>query len=179
MTYKKGRELTKEKEAHLLATYAEIFSEMPRPGLPVGDGWYSLLELLCRELIHPRNILAQQMETCKECIVSGKGLEGMWTPQVLETLTNAHAAAIASIPKAQQVKEKFGGLRFYVLGGDARAHGLISFAEALSYRTCEECGNVGKQVECWGWQTLCDPCHTEQLTQKSVADQERTERLGK
>lgn len=46
--------------------------------------------------------------------------------------------------EATQVKEKFGGLRFYYIGGDAYVDGLITLAQALSYRTCQICGNPGR-----------------------------------
>ena len=41
-----------------------------------------------------------------------------------------------------QVKEKFGGLRFYLNGGDDYIDGMVSLAEHLSYRTCEFCGKI-------------------------------------
>lgn len=54
-----------------------------------------------------------------------------------------------------QVKEKFGTLRFYYSGGDDYISGLVSMAESMSGVTCEECGNPGKQVG-GGWiTTLC------------------------
>jgi len=39
-----------------------------------------------------------------------------------------------------QVKEKFGGLRFYVDNATAQANDRISQAENDSYEICEECG---------------------------------------
>jgi hypothetical protein len=57
---------------------------------------------------------------------------------------------------AEQVKEKFGTLRFYVRGGDDYTNGLISMAESMSSVTCEECGNPGKTGGT-GWvSTLCE-----------------------
>lgn len=44
---------------------------------------------------------------------------------------------------AFQVKEKWGGLRFYVNGGDQTTDNWISFAEHMSYRICEVCGSPG------------------------------------
>lgn len=58
--------------------------------------------------------------------------------------------------EAVQVKEKFGGLRFYINGGDEEIYAAISMAEALSYRVCEICGSRGRQTKS-GWiETLCD-----------------------
>ena len=57
---------------------------------------------------------------------------------------------------AVQVKEKFGSLRFYYEGGDDYIRGLVSLAESLSHRTCEQCGSPGVGRG-GGWiQTLCD-----------------------
>ena len=62
-------------------------------------------------------------------------------------------------PKASQVKEKFGGLRFYMTCGTDEIYNLIEEAEALSYKTCEVCGKPGEERPS-GWiHTLCDYCH--------------------
>lgn len=67
---------------------------------------------------------------------------------------------------AVQVKEKFGGLRFYVRGGTHEIIQLIDDAEKRSYHTCESCGltegvttqaNPGKY-----WiRSLCPNCRKE------------------
>jgi hypothetical protein len=58
--------------------------------------------------------------------------------------------------RVHQVKEKFGGLRFYVQAATDKHYNFISFAESMSYRTCEECGAPGKRYS-MGWhKTLCD-----------------------
>ena len=55
-----------------------------------------------------------------------------------------------------QVKEKFGTLRFYYTGGDDYISGLVSMAESMSSVTCEECGKPGERVG-GGWvTTLCE-----------------------
>jgi hypothetical protein len=56
-----------------------------------------------------------------------------------------------------QIKEKFGGLRFYVDGATDEMWERICEATAESFRTCETCGTVGT-VRHGGWKTLCDPC---------------------
>lgn len=56
----------------------------------------------------------------------------------------------------EQVKEKFGSLRFYYSGGDEYISGLVSLAESMSGVTCEECGDVGESRN-GGWiRVLCD-----------------------
>ena len=61
------------------------------------------------------------------------------------------------ITKATQVKEKFGGLRFYVTGTSDKNWALIRTAEQKSYGVCEESGSE-VEVGVWndGWvRTLC------------------------
>ena len=56
----------------------------------------------------------------------------------------------------EQIKEKFGGLRFYYQGGDEQIHGMVRMAEAWADASCEECGAPGKSRN-GGWiRTLCD-----------------------
>jgi hypothetical protein len=56
----------------------------------------------------------------------------------------------------EQIKEKFGGLRFYYQGGDDYIHGLVSMAESWAGIACEECGGIGERRS-GGWiRTLCD-----------------------
>ena len=56
----------------------------------------------------------------------------------------------------EQIKEKFGGLRFYYRGGDEQIHGMVRMAEAWADVACEECGGIGKRRG-GGWvRTLCD-----------------------
>jgi hypothetical protein len=59
-----------------------------------------------------------------------------------------------------QVKEKFGGLRYYVEGARVEeVFNLINKAEELSYKICEECGEPGSLDERYFWYlTLCRKC---------------------
>ena len=59
---------------------------------------------------------------------------------------------------AVQVKEKFGGLRFYYQGGDDKIDGMVRMAESWAAHSCEECGAPGTSGG-KGWiKTLC-PVH--------------------
>lgn len=59
-------------------------------------------------------------------------------------------------PKAAQVKEKFGGLRFYLDGGTDKMFDAIDKAEAASYSLCEVCGKPAERANIRGWvSTLC------------------------
>jgi hypothetical protein len=57
-----------------------------------------------------------------------------------------------------QIKEKFGGLRFYYDGGDDQVTGMVRMAEAWADKSCETCGAPGTSGS-KGWiKTLC-PTH--------------------
>ena len=58
----------------------------------------------------------------------------------------------------RQIKEKFGGLRFYVgVGGSVDLHNAIDAAERQSYKVCEYCGEDGSPRWDLSWvKTLCD-----------------------
>lgn len=63
-----------------------------------------------------------------------------------------------------QVKEKFGGLRFYINSGSEEIWNIISKYETLSYKTCETCGETGELRNDLGWwRTLCDKHYNEKL----------------
>ena len=66
----------------------------------------------------------------------------------------------AETPSVTQIKEKFGGLRYYYYGGTKDTGVMVAFAEALSNHICEECGTM-KDVSQndKGWiRTLCKKC---------------------
>lgn len=75
---------------------------------------------------------------------------------------------------AVQVKEKFGGLRFYVGGVDKEIHeevyAAIGKAESLSYKTCEACGEPG-ETKGQGWVvTMCDKCWDKKMSNLEIKD---------
>jgi hypothetical protein len=67
---------------------------------------------------------------------------------------------------AAQVKEKFGGLRFYVDTNNLSEQdyenmvNLINETESRSYKTCEMCSAPAKKVK---YSTLCDQCSSTKL----------------
>lgn len=62
---------------------------------------------------------------------------------------------------AVQVKEKFGGLRFYCRGGSEGVWSIIGKYEEKSFKTCELCGDSGEITDT-GWiKTLCNDCREE------------------
>jgi len=63
---------------------------------------------------------------------------------------------VSYICEASQVKEKFGGLRFYVDNCNIKGNNLIRKYEDKSYHICEECGEKGVLRQDLPWiRTLC------------------------
>lgn len=115
-------------------------------GFAVDEGWWPILESLCANIQSHINWRQEQKEKY------GRG----------EGCTQVTVA---------QIKEKFGGLRFYYDGGDDTIHGMVRMAEAWAEHTCEECGAPGTSGG-KGWiKTLC-PTH------RAESDARYKERFG-
>lgn len=120
-----------------------------------GDGWYDLINTLCHSM---------------QSHIDNRARQRMWAIEHNRKLQEnpdykPYDATPRTVPDeidqvvVQQIKEKFGGLRFYCNGGSEGTHGMISLAEDLSYGICEECGNRGERRS-GGWiRTLCDEHH--------------------
>lgn len=131
--------MKKELQEKLYERYPNIFIQKDLDktktamcwGISCGDGWYELIDTLCGDI---QNHILNKNRNKEE---------------------KDHL-----ICQAVQVKEKFGGLCFYIYGGDEYIEGLISMAESMSYRLCSECGNASiKNDTHRGWvYTLCSSC---------------------
>ncbi len=98
----------------------------PYGGFAVGAGWWPIIEALCNNIQSHINLRNSKPDKA--------------IPQVV----------------VHQIKEKFGGLRFYYEGGDATVDGMVRMAESWASRHCEECGKPGTSRS-GGWiRTLCD-----------------------
>lgn len=70
-----------------------------------------------------------------------------------------------------QVKEKFGGLRFYTNALPEEGHEIIRKYEDLSYDTCEKCGTTENIGHTTGWVlTLCEGCSKDKKGWKPKKD---------
>ena len=80
-----------------------------------------------------------------------------WASLVKPLIERAKAEGI----DIRQIKEKFGGLRFYTGPAPESFYNDIDAAEKASMKTCEECGQPGKTRNTDGWmRTRCDACIT-------------------
>lgn len=148
----------------LFNKYPKIFGDRTKPmtetcmcwGLEVGDGWYSLIDVLCEALTYTYSTSIKVDEEDGKRLgiepYSGGYYFTIQPPQVI----------------ADQVKEKYGTLRFYyhqeyseevVSLIETRKYpdlqniidrysnyidGIVHFAEIASGRTCEETGTDGE-----------------------------------
>ncbi len=107
-------------------------------GISCGDGWYNIIDNLSATIQNRVDWL------------NGEG-----DHDYRNDLPEDHVRLSV---EAVQVKEKYGGLRFYTNQSDSYIDGAISLAENLSYKTCETCGNLGEVNES-GWRmTRCESC---------------------
>ena len=119
-------------------TYPNMFSQ-PYGGVAVSAGWWPIIEILCANI---------QSHT------------DWWN-------TNRKDRPIVEQVVVEQIKEKFGGLRFYYSGGDDTVAGMVRMAEAWADVACEECGAFGKRRS-GGWiRTLCDHHEAEHQARKA------------
>lgn len=78
--------------------------------------------------------------------------------RLLDDLCGKIAATGAGI-QVRQVKEKYGGLRFYVDRSTPEIYALIEAAEMASFHVCQDCGAPGVRTQLAGWTaTLCPAC---------------------
>ena len=119
-------------------------------GFECGDGWFNILNQLMSNIQHHIDWNNQNFE---------KGYKQY--KQVTQVTLD-------------QVKEKFGTLRFYYTGGDDEISGMVRMAESMSGVTCEECGNPGESRG-GGWvHTYCTPCEIkrEEASKKAAEEYE-------
>jgi hypothetical protein len=154
--------MTPELETKLVKRYPEVFKDAGGDpartcmawGLAVGDGWYDIIDTLCGQFVGRLRRAQERLEYLQQNV--GKDAYGGVIDQAnIEEQAAKVADELALVPVAAQVKEKFGGLRFYTDGQTPEQSAMISFAEALSERTCEECGAPGMLYPI-GWvRALC------------------------
>lgn len=183
--------MREELDKKLCEKYPKIFANRNKGmqetcmcwGFSHGDGWYNIINALCANIQnHVDWSEKQYADTLKynQMLVDMQagnfesfdeymsGLSEDFKIRRKEELLVAELRPVrepCSQVVADQVKEKFGTLRFYVTGGDEYVRGLISMAESMSAVTCEECGDVGTRRGS-GWvHTYCDK-HEDEYQQR-------------
>ena len=158
--------MRRELDETLCARYPLIFKDRHENmqvtamcwGLECGDGWYNIIDTLCGLLTSDYRHAKSRYESIKDKVdqPQWEGSKKIITQEQIDEAKAKLDEETLKVPVAVQVKEKFGGLRFYVQAATDKHYQYISFAESMSYRTCEECGAPGKTYTD-GWHTtLCD-----------------------
>ena len=141
-------------------------------GIACGAGWFNILNVLCQNIqshidwknkcrqyeVDKFNAREQGYDVLLKFYSGGAREPSDYEiEQAEETMKNGVIIPpeIAQVT-INQIKEKFGTLRFYYSGGDEYVSGAVSLAESMSGLTCEECGSIGERRS-GGWiRTLCD-----------------------
>jgi len=159
--------MRKDLDEALCAKYPLIFKDRNADmrttamcwGFECGDGWYNILDTLCGLMTSEYRGAQSRYEFIKDRVgekMYGNASGDVITQEQIEHLKENMDKEAAKVPTASQVKEKFGGLRFYVNGATDKHWSFISFAESMSYVTCEVCGSPGKRYTDGWHKTLCD-----------------------
>jgi hypothetical protein len=106
-------------------------------------------------LAQPRN---------RSCLSFGFECGEGWYPIIEDALEKLHK--LDEEIYVEQIKEKFGTMRFYISNGSDEAFKITEEAEKKSETTCEICGEKG-ELRSGGWlKTLCDKHWAENLQNK-------------
>lgn len=158
--------MRKELDEALVARYPLIFKDRNGDmtttlmcwGFECGDGWYNIIDVLCGKLSSEYMSAKSRYEFIKDKV--GQKMYGgsgdVITQGEIDHRKQIMEEEASKVPVAVQVKEKFGGLRFYVQAATSKHYDYISFAESMSYRTCEQCGAPGKRYTDGWHKVLCD-----------------------
>lgn len=146
-------------------------------GFECGDGWFWLIDNLCDSIqSYIDNNSKQYRIKNKFFRYTHKFLRDRGLPyklknkflrnivsKIFDELNRLEREEYETIPQVtvDQVKEKFGTLRFYYSGGDETINGMVWLAEHMSYNICEVCGSTKNIGSTTGWiRTLCEDCAT-------------------
>jgi len=160
-------------------------------GFECGDGWFNILNQLMGNIQHHIDWKEKQRKWAmeyNEMAAQAKAgnfdlfeasMKDLTNPEYKEKrLSEIVAGDFRTVPESiaqvtlDQVKEKFGTLRFYYSGGDDYISGLVSMAESMTGVTCEECGNPGESRG-GGWiHVYCEPCEEARELARKKQDEE-------
>jgi hypothetical protein len=118
-------------------------------------------EYLCK--VYPKMMVNRDKDMQETCMCWGFAVGDGWFQLLNQLMGNIQNhidwqnrnGEVVSQVTVDQVKEKFGTLRFYYTGGDDYIRGMVTMAESMSGVICEECGKPGTSTG-GGWiKTVC------------------------
>lgn len=148
-------------------------------GFECGDGWFKIIDLLClnitrhlewcrgqraKDLWYNRRLKRAVKHDDYKILLNPKTAHLEYYQQDCQRKLEEAKLGICRQPPrpkvnkvvVQQVKEKFGTLRFYYTGGDEVIDGMVQMAESMSAVTCEQCGMPGRERGGSWIKTCCD-----------------------
>ena len=155
-------------------------------GFDCGDGWFNILNQLMGNIQHhidwkekqrkwaiDYNEMAAQAKAGNfdlfEETTKAQPNDEYKEKRLAEIVAGDFREVPKSIPQVtlDQVKEKFGTLRFYYSGGDDYISGMVTLAESMSGVTCEEC-SAPAETHGKGWvRTICTPCEEQREARRA------------
>jgi len=142
---------------HIVEKYPKIFSQNCE--ISIGDGWFDIIDRACYSIQSRIDHNIKQREWAMNWNEEVNNSDSEWDTDTKSFTVREERKVPELIEQvvATQIKEKFGGLRFYYSGGDDYMRGVVDMAENMSYVTCEDCGHPGKYRGNKRWfRTLCD-----------------------
>jgi hypothetical protein len=139
-------------------------------GISCGDGWFNILDVLCQRLQSlvdkPHEDISMYEEWIKKEleVPDDKRREG-WIKKCESFIENSKSEIIDQL-EFVQVKQKFGVLRIYLNGYPenevvrSRVYSFLNFAEDISGKTCEICGNPGGETDSSWVKIRCKSCES-------------------
>ena len=174
--------MKRELDEYLCKVYPKMMVNREKPmtetamcwGFDCGDGWFQILNQLMGNIQHHIDWKERQREVAikfnqmSEQLKAGDStlfdeeykdmINQEYKEKRRQELIDRYPIVIPETitqVTLDQVKEKFGTLRFYYSGGDDYIRGLVSMAESMSGVTCETCGKPGTSTG-GGWiKTAC------------------------
>jgi hypothetical protein len=176
--------MSNAKYDELYAKYPKIFRDSETGkrtiswGFEINEGWFTLLDVLCSNIQYYIDwkkssrgdaLFRNAMFAEAKADNWGKFDEyhknwNLTEDELAKERKRAQTSEPGFVPEevsqvvATQVKEKFGELCFYHIGGDDYTDGMVQIVEALSGRTCELCGQPGRLTGNSWIAARCESC---------------------
>jgi hypothetical protein len=152
--------MNKELEDHLCKKYPKILTVSNNNkercygmfGIDCEDGWFLHLDRMFDAIQSTIDFSETNYENLKQHYNKLPWYKKLWS---IYKRSRYHYLRDNQTPIPQviavQIKEKFGTLRFYYIGGDDRITPIVDFYESYTQYICEDCGSTTEIGYTNGW----------------------------